>query len=134
GQIAQDVPVRIAGHDDVEGARIRHQVHRGGVDVKVRRRDLRVLLSAGPLALLPKPTPGAYRIRFVHEAHLAARRLVGEIHDPGDPVPGVDVGVYSDLHARRSTQVAAHAAVESLGVLADDHTIDRTTRGVPKRA
>src|SRR5207244_5527304 len=83
-QVTDDVAEEVAGHDDVELARVAHDFHRQRVNVQVVRIDIRIL----PADLLKNPLPEVMgeshsldlslmhtRFRPFFVAHSKAKRL-----------------------------------------------------------
>src|SRR5205085_11377860 len=81
GFIGQDIAEQILGQDNVKPSRIRNDVHRRRVDIKMIEFNLRIL-SADPRHRLPPKLRGLEDVRFINGSYFAAT-LRGRFE--GDP-------------------------------------------------
>jgi len=127
-QVGEDVAEHVAGDDRVEPLGVLDAPHGRGVDVGMLARDVRVL----PPHLLERAGPEVHRahgVRLVHQRQLL--RLVAparEIEGVADHALGT-LACEQDLLGRDLVggallEVAVHAGVGVLGVLANDDEVD----------
>src|SRR2546426_3314115 len=124
-QVADNVAEKIAGHDDVELARVTHNFHRQGVDIQMAGVDVRVFLTEFFENSLPEVVREGHGIGFVAHADRLQAILAGIFervtNDALDPFAGVDVLLNGNLVRSAFLEKPANTHVKALGVLAEDH-------------
>ena len=124
-QVTDDVAEEVAGHDDVELARVAHDFHRQRVNVQVVRIDIRIL----PADLLKNPLPEvmgeSHCVGFVAHADplqaVLARVFKGKADDALHPFAGVHVFLNGNLVRCIFLEKPTNANVKALRVFAEDH-------------
>src|SRR3989454_11361565 len=76
-QVADNVAEKIAGHDDVELARVTHNFHRQGVDIQMAGVDVRVFLTEFFENSLPDVVRKSHGIGLVAHAETLQAILAG---------------------------------------------------------
>ena len=130
GEVGDDVAEHVRGDDDVVGVRVLHHPHAAGVDVVVVGLHVGVVLGH----FLERPPPEIVAVGEdvglgdERERLLGAVPLAGVIERPADAplaaLPRVDGLLHRHFVGRALFEIATHATVEILRVLADDDEVD----------
>src|SRR5581483_6450546 len=134
--VGQDVAEHVAGDDDVELARVAHELHRGVVDVHVRELDVAVVPADARHHLAPQ-LRGLEHVRLVDRADPPAslrRRAEGDVRDALDLGLAVAHGVEALAPARGERADAARLAeIDVARQLAQDQDVETRDDLGPER-
>src|SRR5713101_2206283 len=89
GEVAEDVAEEVARDDDVELARVLHQLHGGGVDEEMAGLDGRMAARDILPALLPQAAREGHRVGFIDHGNFCLRDLESVLEDARDAEMGV---------------------------------------------
>ena len=127
-EIRDDVAEQVVRHDDLELARVEHQVHGERVDVVVGRRDRRILRRDLPEDALPERVALGHRVALVGHADPGQAARLRELERVADDAMHALVGVQLFLNRNlvlgARLEPAADAHVQALGVLPEHDEID----------
>ncbi|MNS68679.1 hypothetical protein D3C72_1019640 [compost metagenome] len=130
GFVRQDVAEQVAGHDDIELARVAHQLHGGVVDIHVRQLHVRILARHFNDDVAPE-LGRLQHIGLVHAAQLLvalAGRFEADARNAAHFGFGVAHGVVAFAFARehaigRRTNAARRAEIDVACQFADDQDV-----------
>src|SRR5882672_7478112 len=136
-QVADDVAKEIAGHDDIELPGVADDLHRQCIDIEMPRVDLREFQADLLEDPLPQVVGKVQGIGFVAHAHalqaVPPGVFEGVANDTLDAFAGIDIFLDGDLFGGALLEESAHAHVEALGVLPEDHQPDVFLGAVAQR-
>ena len=128
GGVRQHVAEQVVGDDDVELARIAHQLHGTVIGVHVGQLDVRVLGVVDGLGDLAPEDAAFHDVGFLDRADpvLAfARQVEGDADDPLDLGHGVGLGIDAAPGAvGQGLDAARLAEIDPGGQLANDHDVE----------
>ena len=138
GEVGDDVAEHVIGHDHVERLRLAHHLQAESVDIHVLSADIGILGCDLLEDALPQASGIGHDVRLVGHQDLLAASGAGVVKREADDAlhafAGVDVLLRSNLVGRAEFEVAAHARVDALGVLANHSEIDVGGSSVLQRA
>src|SRR5580704_6781775 len=134
GEIGDDVPEHIIGHDDVELARVAHHLHAERVHVHVFGLDLRIFTAHFFEYSLPQAPGVSHGVRLVAHEHpfamaavelCRAFRILKCVADYAfHSFTGIDILLHCDLIQRAFLKYSTRIGVSAFGIFADHNEVD----------